>query len=57
MEELDDILTPKEIAEYMKVKDRTVRKWINEARLEAAKIGNRWRIEKEDLEQFIQDRK
>jgi len=54
---MDKFLTPNEIAELLKVDPRTVRNWINNNKLEAVKLGNRWRIKKDDFDKFIEERK
>ena len=55
----DRFLTPNEIAEILKVKTVTVRSWLNndEHPLNGAKMGKLWRIEKGDLEKYIQGQK
>lgn len=52
-------LTLDEIAELLQVSVDTVRNWINRKKdpLPAFKIGREWRVAREDLEKFIQDRK
>jgi excisionase family DNA binding protein len=52
-------LTLDEIAEMLQVSVDTVRNWINRKKdpLPAFKLGREWRVEKKDLDKFIQDRK
>ena len=52
-------LTVEEIADMLQVSIDTVRNWINRKnnKLPAFKIGREWRIEKADLDRFIQERK
>jgi excisionase family DNA binding protein len=52
-------LTLDEIAEMLQVSVDTVRNWINRKNdpLPAFKLGREWRVEKKDLDKFIQDRK
>jgi excisionase family DNA binding protein len=52
-------LTLDEVAELLSVSVDTVRNWINRKKdpLPAFKIGREWRVQREDLEKFIQDRK
>jgi excisionase family DNA binding protein len=52
-------LTVEEIAEMLQVSIDTVRNWINRKRnpLPAFKIGREWRVERKDLNEFIQQRK
>lgn len=47
LDNLPDILTVKQLAEFMQVSDQTVKKAIKEGKLEAFKIGKDWRIERE----------
>lgn len=46
-------LSPEDIAERYSIKADTVRKWIREGKLRAAKIGRVWRVEETDLDNFI----
>lgn len=52
-------LTVDEIAEMLQVSIDTVRNWINRKKdpLPAFKLGREWRVERADLERFIQERK
>jgi len=47
------IYTVKEAAKILKVNPKTVRKYINDGKLEASKLGNRFRIKEGDLENFF----
>jgi excisionase family DNA binding protein len=42
------------IAKELDVSEATVRNWIREGKLKAAKFGRDYRIRKEDYEEFIQ---
>ncbi len=52
-------LTAEEVAELLSVSVDTVRNWCTRKKnkLPAFKIGREWRIEKTDLDNFIQERK
>lgn len=52
-------LTVEEIAEMLQVSIDTVRNWINRKKnpLPGFKIGREWRVERKDLDEFIQQRK
>ncbi len=56
-----DLLTPAQVAEILQVKHRTVLKWLNEKRIPGIKLGAgpkaEWRIEREDLENYIKSLK
>ena len=41
------------IARKVNVSDNTVRRWINEGKVEGYKIGGRWYVKKKSLEEFI----
>ena len=45
--------TPAQIAELLQVQRRTVYIWIRESKLLAVRAGNRVRIRKEALEEFL----
>ncbi len=46
-------MTVEEIAQDLRVKESTVREWIRQKRLKAAKIGRDYRIKREDYRKFI----
>jgi len=50
---MQDIYTPDEIAEKLKVTRLTVYRWIEKGELKAFKAGKMWRITKKDLELFL----
>lgn len=47
--------SPNEIAEKFNLKSNTVRKWINQGRLKAIKLGDVWRIPESALQEFISE--
>jgi excisionase family DNA binding protein len=49
--------TPAQIAELLQVKEYTVREWLREGALKGVYLGNRWRVEEEELQEFIERRK
>ena len=49
------LMTVKEVAETLKVKETTVRSWIREKKLRAIKFGKDWRVVVNDLEAFLHD--
>jgi len=54
----DEMLTVQEIAQQMKVSERTVRNWIEKDGLVAFPIGKRgYRVARSDLNAFIERRK
>jgi len=47
------LLRTKEVAEFLSVKEKTVRKWCREGRLIAVKKGGEWRIPLKALQEFL----
>lgn len=45
----DEILSLKELAQFLKVSTITARRWCRSGKVPAIKIGNRYRIRKEDI--------
>lgn len=50
------MLTIHEVADLLKMKEATVRTWINDGSLRAVKFGRDWRVAQKDLEAFVQER-
>ncbi len=48
--------TPEEVAEILKLKVTTIRKYLGQGDLKGSKIGRVWRITEEDLKEFIKQR-
>jgi excisionase family DNA binding protein len=53
---LENLLTIKNVSTTCRVSVKTVRRWIEDQELPAAKLGNQWRIRPKDLQHFIQER-
>ncbi len=51
----DEILTIKEVAEFLKVNERTVYRLAASKKLPAFKVGNAWRFKKSEIDQWIDD--
>jgi excisionase family DNA binding protein len=47
------ILTIKDVAEYLKVNERTIYRLAASGELPGFKIGNSWRFKQSELEQYI----
>lgn len=47
------LMTVQEVAEFLRVTEVTVRKWINQKSLRAVRFGREWRVAPRDLEAFI----
>jgi acetyl-CoA synthetase len=55
MQQVDEQLyTPQEVADYLKVDVRTVYKWLRERELNALRFRREYRISESDLRDFIQ---
>lgn len=53
---MDEYLTAKEIASALKVNIISVRRWIASKKLPAIFLGKEYRIKKNDLEKFLNER-
>jgi excisionase family DNA binding protein len=53
MEQPDGLMTVEEVAIYVKVGKFTVYSWIGDKKLRAFKVGDQWRIKREDLDAFM----
>lgn len=49
------LLTVRDAAQLLKLKEGTIRNIINEKKLRAVKFGKEWRIRHEDLENFLDE--
>ena len=50
---MGEFLTIKEVAEVLKVSQRTVRNWIDSGTLKASRFGLQYRVKKTDFDEFI----
>ena len=48
-----DILTIKEVAEYLKLKEKTAYKLVAEGKIPGFKVGGSWRFRKIEIEDWI----
>jgi len=53
----EEILTPKEVAEYLKLAEKTAYRLATEEKLPDFKVGGSWRFKKADVEDWIEQRK
>ena len=51
----EDILTIREVADYLKVTERTLYRLVQDGKLPAFKVGNSWRFRRQDLERWISE--
>lgn len=49
----DSLMTVSQAAEYLKVCDKTIRRLIAKQELAASKVGNSWRIQKVDIDKYL----
>jgi excisionase family DNA binding protein len=54
---LDDILTLKEVASYLKLAEKTACRLAAEGKLPGFKVGGSWRFKKLDIENWIERQK
>ena len=53
LENLPDIMTIKELADFLKINDKTIFRAIKRGDLKAFKAGRDWRIEKESVMNWV----
>ena len=53
IDSLPEIVTPKQLAEFLQVSDQTIKRAIKAGKLKAFKVGKDWRIEKEAVKQWL----
>lgn len=51
-----DILTIDEVADYLRVSERTVYDWANKGQIPCGKLGTSWRFKREELERWVNER-
>lgn len=49
MNGVEELWTPQEVADYLKVTERTVYRWIEAGELPAFKVGRQWRVTDSDV--------
>lgn len=52
---MQEMLTPEEVAQKLKVSRRTIYLWLRQGRLKGVKVGDLWRIPESALREFIKD--
>ncbi len=53
----DQILTLKEVAEYLKLAEKTAYRLAAEGKLPGFKVGGSWRFKESDIESWIEQKK
>ena len=51
---MDEIMTIKELASYIKMNTRTVYKLANDLKIPAVKLSNQWRFKKETIDEWLE---
>ena len=54
---VDQILTLREVAAYLKLAEKTAYRLASEGKLPGFKVGGSWRFKREDLEAWIETQK
>ena len=49
----DNVYTVKQVANYLKVCDRTVIRLIHDKKIKASKVGGSWRIKEKDINKYL----
>ncbi|MBD5428794.1 MAG: PTS transporter subunit EIIA [Treponema sp.] len=52
----DDILTIEEVANYLRVSERTVYDWAQKGEIPSGKIGTVWRFKRSEIESWVNER-
>jgi len=50
---MDEILTVREVAAYLKLSRTTIWRWCHDGRLRAFKVGRGWRIHRSEVERIV----
>jgi len=53
LENLSEVLTPKQLAEFLQVSDQTIKRALKAGKLKGFKVGRDWRIEKEEVIKWL----
>lgn len=51
----DEILTVKELAEYLKIAEKTAYRFASEGKLPGFKVGGAWRFRKAEIDRWINE--
>ncbi len=53
MEEMKEVMTPEQVAEYLQLNKDTVYRYIREGKLAASRLGRNYRITKANVDVFL----
>lgn len=51
----DEIMTVREMAEYLKIAEKTAYRFVSEGKLPAFKVGGAWRFRKAEVDRWIKE--
>lgn len=54
-EKIQELLKPKEAAQFLNLSENTIRQWIWQRRLPVVRLGRAVRLRRQDLERLIED--
>lgn len=49
----DEIITVKELAEYLKIAEKTAYRFVAEGKIPGFKVGSAWRFRKKEIDEWI----
>lgn len=57
-DDVDDILTTAEVADYLKVGPEAVKRWLRAGELKGSRLGTKagWRVRRADVLEFLEQR-
>ncbi|NCC52787.1 MAG: helix-turn-helix domain-containing protein [Spartobacteria bacterium] len=53
---MHNILTLEEVAEYLRVSERTIYDWVQKGELPGGKLGNTWRFKRDEIEKWVDEK-
>lgn len=53
LEKLDDVVTVKELADFLKINIETIKRALQSGKLKGFKVGNEWRMFREDIVNWL----
>ena len=54
---MDPMMTVEDVAQILNVSEASIRRWLRNGSLTGVRVGDQWRIERTDLEEFIKRNK
>lgn len=54
MHDTGDLITIKEVAEYLKIAEKTIYRMAAEGKIPAYKVGGSWRFRRKEVEQWFE---